>query len=174
MSILGFVLVYTFHNRIQRKLKKWILMSILAILPFGIYFAIFPIYNGDFINNHFKPEQLCSFPQKATLTVVVLPGCPYCHESVEFMNQLVKREPKLNIRYMVVAETDSPLLPFRQQLSKQITVLKSAKPKDWIMMARGGFPCMILSDDREIVHAWDNDHFGVKAMDEFIQKSATH
>lgn len=171
MSILGFILVYTFQNRVQQQLKKWIFMSILAILPFGIYFSIYPIYNGDFVNNHFSPKQLCAFPEKTTLTVVVLPGCPYCHESMNFMNQLIEREPQLNIRYVVVAETDSPLLPFRQKLTNKISVIKSTKPKDWIMMVKGGFPCMILSENRKILHAWENDHFGVKAIDDFIEQA---
>ncbi len=167
---MGFVLVYTLHSRVKEKLKKWIFMSILAVLPFVIYFSIYPIYNGDFVNQHFAPEQLSAFPKKTTLTVIVLPGCPYCHESINFMNQLIKREPKLNIRYMVIAETDSPLLPFRQQLSKQISVLKSAKPKDWIVMARGGFPCMILSENRKIIYAWENDGFGVRAIDDVLNR----
>ena len=171
MSLMGFVLVYTFHKRFQQKWKKWMIMTFLAVLPFGIYFSIYPIYTGDFVNNHFLPEQLCAFPKKTTLSVVVLPGCPYCHESVKFMNQLIEREPKLRIQYVVIAETDNPLLPFRQKLSKRIPVIKSAKPKDWIIMAKGGFPCMILSENRKIEHAWENEHFGVKAIDEFIERA---
>ena len=170
MSIMGFVLVYTFRNRVQQKLKKWFFMSILAVLPFGIYFSIYPIYNGDFMNHHFTPEQLCAFPNKTTLTVVVLPGCPYCHESINFMNHLIEREPKLNISYLVVAETNSPLIPFRQKLSKRISVIKSTNPKDWIMMSRGGFPCMILSENHKIIHAWENDDFGVRAVDEVLNR----
>jgi glutaredoxin len=171
MALLGFVFVYTFHNRIQQKVRKWIIMTFLAILPFSIYFSIFPIYTGDFVNNHYSPEQLCAFPKKTMLTVVVLPGCPYCHETIRFMNELLERESKLNIRYVVVAETNTPLLPFRQKLSKRIQVEKSAKPKEWIMMARGGFPTMILSENHKIVYAWENDQFGVKAIDDFIKRS---
>jgi len=171
MSLLGFVFVYTFHNRIQQRWKKWTFMSILAVLPFGIYFSIFPIYTGDFVNNHYLPEQLCAFPEKTLLTVVVLPGCPYCHETIRFMNELLEREPTLNIRYVVASETDHPLLPFRKKLSKRIRVEKSGKPKDWIVMARGGFPTMILSDHHKIVYAWENDQFGVRAIDDFIKRS---
>jgi hypothetical protein len=170
MSIMGFVLVHTFQNRVQQKLKKWIFMSILAVLPFVIYFSIYPIYNGDFVNHHFTPNQLCAFPKKTTLTVVVLPGCPYCHESINFMNQLIEREPKLNISYLVVAETDTPLIPFRQKLSKRISVFKSTYPKNWIMMSRGGFPCMILSENRKIIYAWENDQFGVRAVDDVLSR----
>jgi len=171
MSILGFVFVYTFQNRIQQKVWKWVSMTLLAVLPFSIYFSIYPIYTGDFVNNHYSPEQLCSFPKKTVLTVVVLPGCPYCHETIRFMNELLEREPTLNIRYVVAAETNNPLLPFRKELTKRIRVEKSGNPKDWIMMARGGFPTMILSDNHKIVYAWENDQFGVRAIDDFIERS---
>ena len=171
MSILGFVIVYTFQSRIQQKWKKWTIMTILAVLPFSIYFSIFPIYTGDFVNNHYSPERLATFPKKPLVTVVVLPGCPYCHETIRFMNELLRREPKLNIRYMVVAETNNPLVAFRKNLSKGIEVEKSTKPKDWIVMARGGFPTIILSENHQIVHAWENDQFGVRAIDEILERS---
>jgi hypothetical protein len=87
------------------------------------------------------------------------------------MNELLEREPTLNIRYVVAAETNNPLLPFRKELSKRIRVEKSGNPKDWIMMARGGFPTMILSDNHKIVYAWENDQFGVRAIDDFIERS---
>lgn len=170
MAIIGFSLVYSFHRKIQHRVKKWLSMTLLCLLPFGTYFAVYPIYQGDFVNVHFQPKQLDKFPSNLTLNVVVLPGCPYCHESMNFMNQLIKREPKLNIRYIVVAETDNPLLPFRQNLSKQISVVKSTKPKDWIMMVRGGFPCMILSENRKIIYAWENDDFGVRAVDDVLNR----
>lgn len=170
MSILGFVIVYTFHKRIQHKWRKWIIMSILAILPFGIYFSIFPIYTGDFVNNHFSPKQLCAFPKKTTLTVVVLPGCPYCHETIELMNHLKESYPKLQIRYVVVAESKQTMQVFRSKLNPRINVQLSNTPKDWIIMAKGGFPCMILSKDKNIIYAWENGHFGVRAIDDILHR----
>lgn len=170
MAISGFILVYTFHQCIESRLKKWLSMSILALLPFGTYFAFYPIYQGDFTNVHFKPTQLDQFPSKYTLNVVVLPSCPYCHETILLMNKLKARQPKLNIRYVVVAETKSTMNGFKSKLNKRIQVVISKKPEDWIIMAQGGFPCMILSEDKKIIHAWENDHFGVRAIDEIISR----
>jgi glutaredoxin len=171
MVLLGFIFVYTFHSRIEHKLKKWAFMSLIGLLPFTVYFAIYPIYQGDFSNTFFSPEQLDAFPQEQTLSVVVLPSCPYCHETVSFMNELIKREPSLYIRYVVVAETKGMLKDFRSKLDKRIDVIISSNPKNWITMAHGGFPCMILSQKGKVIHAWENDYFGVRAIDEIIQGS---
>ena len=48
------------------------------------------------------------------------------------------------------------------------------KWKKWIIIVRSGFPSMILSENREIVHAWQNDHFGVKAIDEYIERATSN
>jgi glutaredoxin len=170
MGLLGFMLVYTFHQRVTSGLKKWLSMSLIALLPFGTYFAFFPIYQGDFTNVHFQPEQLDTFPSKLTLNVVVLPSCPYCHETIKLMNNLIDRQPTLNIRYIVVAETKATMNAFKSKLNRRIKVVISKKPEDWIIMARGGFPCMILSKDKKIIYAWENDHFGVRAIDDIVSR----
>ena len=170
MALLGFILVYTFHRKIQHRVKKWLSMAILCLLPFGAYFAIYPIYQGDFVNVHFQPKQLEKFPSKLTLTIVVLPSCPYCHETIKLMNHLNKSYPKLHIRYVVVAESKQTIHAFRSKLNPQIDVQTSKKPKDWIIMAQGGFPCMILSNNKNIIYAWENGQFGVRAIDDVINR----
>jgi glutaredoxin len=170
MALLGFILVYTFHRKIQHRVKKWLSMAILCLLPFGAYFAIYPIYQGDFVNVHFQPKQLEKFPSKLTLTIVVLPSCPYCHETIKLMNHLNKSYPKLHIRYVVVAESKQAMHAFRSKLNPQIDVQTSKKPKDWIIMAQGGFPCMILSNNKNIIYAWENGQFGVRAIDDVINR----
>jgi hypothetical protein len=37
-------------------------------------------------------------------------------------------------------------------------------------MAQGGFPCMILSKDKNIIYAWENGHFGVRAIDDILNR----
>lgn len=171
MVLLGFILVYTFHSRMQQKVKKWILMSILGVLPFVVYFSIYPIYQGDFSNKHFQPEQLEPFPRKLTLSVVVLPGCPYCHETISFMNDLISREPKLHIRYVVVSESMAPLSLFSSKLDKRISVIRVKNLKNWIIMSKGGFPCMMMSEHGKLIYAWENDFFGVRAIDDYLGRN---
>ena len=171
MVLLGFILIYTFHSRIQHKVKKWILISILGVLPFVVYFSIYPIYQGDFSNKHFTPKQLERFPQKLTLSIVVLPGCPYCHETISFMNALISREPKLHIRYVVVSESMAPLSLFSSKLDKRISVIRAKNQKNWIIMAQGGFPCMMISEHSKIIYAWENDFFGVRAIDDYLGRN---
>lgn len=170
MALLGFILVYTFHRKIQHRVKKWLSMSLLCFLPFGTYFAFYPIYQGDFVNVHFLPKQLDKFPSKLTLTIVVLPSCPYCHETITLMNHLKDSYPKLHIRYVVVAESKQAMQVFRSKLNPKIGVQLSKTPKDWIIMAQGGFPCMILSKDKKMIYAWENGHFGVRAIDDILNR----
>jgi thiol-disulfide isomerase/thioredoxin len=170
MALLGFTLVYTFHGKIQHRVKKWISMSLVALLPFGTYFTFYPIYQGDFVNDHFLPEQLDNFPSKLSLNIVVLPGCPYCHETISLMNELKARYPKLHIRYVVVGESKQVIHAFKSKLDSKINVQLSKTPKDWIIMAQGGFPCMILSKDKKIIYAWENGHFGVRAIDDILDR----
>jgi hypothetical protein len=171
MALLGFILVYTFHRKIQHRVKKWLSMILLCLLPFGTYFAFYPIYQGDFVNVHFQPKQLDKFPAKPTLTIVVLPSCPYCHETITLMNHLKESYPKLNIRYVVVAESRQAMHVFRSKLNSKIEVQLSKTPKDWIIMAQGGFPCMILSNHKNIIYAWENGNFGVRAIDDILNRS---
>lgn len=170
MVLLGFIFVYTFHQRIQHRLKKWVFMSILCLVPFTLYFAFFPIYQGDFVNTHFKPTQKEPFPQKLTLNVAVLPSCPYCHETIKLMNDLKKRYPKLNIRYVVVAKSKEMTAVFRPKLSKEIRVQLAKTPEEWFITAQGGFPCMILSQKGKIIYAWENNNFGVRAIDDIVSR----
>jgi thiol-disulfide isomerase/thioredoxin len=170
MAILGFTLVYTFHKKIQHRIKKWISMSLLCLLPFGTYFAVYPIYQGDFVNVHFQPKQLGKFPSKLTLNMVVLPSCPYCHETIQLMNHLKESYPNLHIRYVVVAESKQTMQAFRSKLNQQIDIQLSEEPKDWIIMAQGGFPCMILSENKKIIYAWENGNFGVRAIDDILER----
>jgi thiol-disulfide isomerase/thioredoxin len=170
MALLGFILVYTFHRRIQHRVKKWISMTLLCLLPFGIYFAVYPIYQGDFVNVHFKPKQLDKFPSKLTLNIVVLPSCPYCHETIKLMNNLKESYPNLNIRYVVVAESKQTMHAFRSKLDPKIDVQLSNKPDNWIIMAQGGFPCIILSKNKNIIYAWESGYFGVRAIDDILNR----
>ncbi len=171
MVLLGYILIYTFHSRIQHKVKKWVLMSILGILPFTVYFSMYPIYQGDFSNKHFTQKKLERFPHKLTLSIVVLPGCPYCYETISLMNEIISREPKLNIRYIVVSDSTVPLSFFSSKLDKRISVIRAKNQKNWIIMAQGGFPCMIMSEYDKIIYAWENDFFGVRAIDDYLSRN---
>ena len=170
MAFLGFMFAHTFHHRIEKRMKRLFIMPILSIIPFSIYFAFFPIYRGDFVNIHYQPEELEEFPIKLTLNVVVLPYCPYCHETIKLMNKLKHQNPKLNIRYVVLSDVKNNQRLFRSKLDSRIAVSLSKNTKDLIMMARGGFPCMILSKNKKVIYAWQNEYFGVRAIDDIISR----
>ena len=87
--LLGLCLVLLFRRIAFR--NRWlnrISSFILVVLPFSIYFALYPIYQGDFTNQGFKPKSKIQFPSSKTLTVVVLPDCPYCYQSISSLYRM--------------------------------------------------------------------------------------
>jgi hypothetical protein len=72
------------------------------LIPFSIYFAINPIYDGDFANNcrtlntSILPEKV-----KAKLLVVAIPGCTYCMGSLETLKKLKTKNKNLDIQFLV-------------------------------------------------------------------------
>ena len=85
---LCFVLLFrriAFRNRWLNRISSFILF----VLPFSIYFALYPIYEGDFSNQGSKPSSRIQFPSSKTLTVIVLPDCPYCFQSISLIDKLI-------------------------------------------------------------------------------------
>jgi hypothetical protein len=70
----------------------------------------------------------------------------------------------------VVAKSKQTMQAFRSKLDPKIGVELSNKPDNWIIMAQGGFPCIILSKDKNIIHAWESGNFGVRAIDDILNR----
>lgn len=169
MIILGVLIgIYLF-----RKTKSKII-RILAILligtPFGIYFAINPIYQGDFTNESRIVEHS---PQTSELSgkklvVISLPGCGYCKESVERLRQVKKLHRNIEVEY-VVTSTDSTTLDFYKEVIKGEFPLRLANnPDEMSKIAQGRYPSFVLVNEKEPMTVWVNNTFGVMAMDKVV------
>jgi hypothetical protein len=152
------------------KFNKWVnrLATIIIIaIPFSIYFALYPIYEGDFSNQGNKPKSSVKFSSTKALTVIALPDCPYCYQSISLMKKIKKRNPTIEISYWVVS---SDTIPER-------TAILSVIPNDFNVIQRhdvveisnlalGTFPCYVLSEKNKALRVWNNNQFGVCALDE--------
>jgi hypothetical protein len=87
------------------------------------------------------------------------------------MNDLISRKPKLCIRYVVVSESMAPLSLFSSKLDNRISVIRVKNLKNWIIMSQGGFPCMMMSEHGKLIYAWENDFFGVRAIDDYLGRN---
>lgn len=153
----------------KTSLNIWIKLSVMVLtlsLPFSVYFIFYPIYQPDLFNQPYKPGAFVKVPtNKATLAVVVLPGCPYCEESVKTMNQLQAQNPTLNIVYYLVSDDPTAIQDFKTRLHRKIKVTYSKDAMRWMLAAEGVFPSYLLFDNKRLKAAWHNTNFGVRALD---------
>ena len=166
--LLGFLFAFLFFKK--SKSKKAIRISIslgLFIIPFLIYFAIHPIYEGDFSNNSYPVESKIDFPKKKQLTIIALANCPYCIQSIETSKLLKKNNPGIRIEYWVLSTNPVHLLKYKKLLGNTAQVkLKAGISDDLAVLAKGSYPTFVISDTNRAIKAWNNDSFGVMAMDE--------
>ena len=166
--LLGLCFVLLFRRiAIRNRWLNRISSFILFVLPFSIYFALYPIYEGDFSNQGSKPTSRIQFTSSKTLTVIVLPDCPYCYQSISLINKLKSRNPNMPINYWVVSSDTLPpktgilsKIPSKYEVFQRHDVIEISK------LVLGTFPCFVLSDNGKVHKVWNNNQFGVRAIDE--------
>lgn len=169
--IIGVVLSSLFFKKSRiggiSKILRLIISLVLFTIPFLVYFAIHPIYEGDFSNNSYSINSAVDFPKKKQLTIIALANCPYCIQSIETSKLLKKKNPSISIEYWVLS-TDLKDKAKYQKLLKGIAKvkLKGKNADELAVMAKGSYPTFVISDKHKAIKAWNNDSFGVRAMDE--------
>jgi hypothetical protein len=166
--LLGLILALLLKKiRFNKKSIKWAISLFGLLLPFSIYFAFYPIYEGDFSNQGIKPKSQIQFPSSKTLTVVVLPDCPYCHQSIPIINKIKTRNPKMTINYWVVASDSLPAKTrILSKIPSEFRVFQQHDVVEISQLTLGTFPCFVLSDKKKVNKVWNNNQFGVQAIDE--------
>jgi len=172
--VLGLILAFVFlrrtkNSRIEKVVKAFIAL-VLFVAPFLIYFAIHPIYVGDFSNNSYAVESKIDFPKGKQLTVIALANCPYCIQSIETSKLLKKKSPSMKIEYWVLSTDLKDKIKYQKLIGKTAKVrLKGRDSQELSVLAKGSYPTFVLSDQKRASKAWNNDSFGVIAMDEVRQ-----
>ena len=165
--VVGFLLFRVFSKVAFRSWARYTLMAVGFCLPFLVYFAFYPIYRADIQAKTYAPPLIePKLPKQATLYIVILPGCPYCMETIQLSKQMLQKNNKTNIRYILTSEDQEGYLYFRKRLPKQIGVQIPANPSIWMLTAAGEFPSYVLVKDQKVVKAWHNTEFGVNALDQ--------
>ena len=169
--VIGILLAFLFFKKSKNKriskIPKLIIGLVLFVAPFLIYFAIHPIYQGDFSNNSYSIDSKVDFPKKKQLTIIALANCPYCIQSIETSKLLKKKNPAISIEYWVLSTDLKDKTKYQKLLGKTAKVkLKGRNADELAIIARGSYPTFVLSDKYKAIKAWNNDSFGVMAMDE--------
>lgn len=150
--------------------NKWMRVSslVLIVLPILTYLFFNPIYQGDFTDNY-RTEKITNRLyelEDERLTILVLPGCPYCEEAIEQMSSLRSRigsEQEMDIIVCTAYKND---LKFYEEKSKgKMNVKISKNTRALSELAEREFPAFVFRKKGKRSRVWSNFQFGAFAKD---------
>lgn len=171
VMILTGIILWVIAKKVFKSINKflrWTLLLIVFVLPFGVYFAFSPIYQGDFSNNSVEIEQTKANSELngKKLVVLTIPGCPFCLEAIDQLAIMKKRVPDLEIEYIVCSSDSTSTDWYAQKGGDLISVRLAENKEEMAKIARHAFPTFVLVDNKRPIKTWSNDSFGVFAKDE--------
>ena len=160
--LLGFMLYFGFRSKLKKRAFK-LTFILMTILPVTVYFLFNPIYEGDFSNNY-REAKLEKDLRKNELSVIAIPNCPYCAESIDRLNRMVERTNVKRINFIVLTEDKQALKQYEQMASKKIKVSALSDFPKYAQLTNGRFPSFVYVSSPKM-RVWSNDGFGVRAID---------
>ncbi len=170
MVVLGLIIALLVKRYMKsiNKYLRWALLLVVFALPFGIYFVVHPIYQGDFSNNAVEVEKSTDYSELVgeKLVVITIPGCKYCYEAIDDLLIMKSRAENIEIEYVVCSTDSSTVNWYKEKTGKEISVRIATNPEALMRLADYAFPAFILVDNNKPLKKWSNDSFGVFAKDE--------
>jgi hypothetical protein len=166
---LGIVFSKLLYRHISAsKIIRNIFTALITILPFGIYFAIHPIYQGDFSNEGVLIKKKLVLPKDKDLLIVALADCPYCIQSQETIKLIHQKNKKIKAEYLIVNGTKQDSIRYARRLLgfASCRTIKNSVPL--LQTIQGSFPSFILVRKGKLNKVWSNNTFGVRAWDEVV------
>lgn len=161
--VLGIVLYLVAKGLTKRKLFKRLLLLVIPV-PFLLYFAVHPIYEGDFVNNADEVE-LKSNEFSEGLNVLAIAGCPFCYDSIDDLLKIKRRTKSSVIHFIVYTDDSLNTEWYREKAGDEIKVIALPKSDSTISYAKGTFPAFLVKKGDK-AYVWTNDNFGVGARDQ--------
>jgi ABC-type sugar transport system permease subunit len=150
------------------KIIRNIFTVLIAILPFGIYFAINPIFQGDFSNEGVLIKKKLELPKNNDLLIIALADCPYCIQSQVTIKLIHKKNTKIKAEYIIMNGTKQDSIRYAEML-KGFATCRTQKNNVVLMQTiHGSFPSYIFVQKGKFKKVWNNDNFGVLAWDELV------
>ncbi len=152
---------------------KVLTVFVLSLIPFGIGFALNPIYEGDIAlgGRAVKESKMHNSMKDVDLLVITIPNCPFCMESTYKINKLLDRNPSMKISYVICSTEQSAIKQLRQLLHKNISIELAADIQQMVSIAEGFFPCFVKIKEGKAIYKWSNDQFGYFALDKVEQNA---
>jgi thiol-disulfide isomerase/thioredoxin len=167
LLFVGIVLCLFFRKFKFKKNYLNLLKSFVVIgLPISLYFIFYPIYEGDIINLGIKVNSTIELKSEKTLSIVVLPDCPFCLETIPLVKKLKKRNPKIEIEYIIAAKPNEIPHGIADKIPKSCSFRLESDLQKLGQITHGAFPTYLISENKNVVLLWRSEHFGTIALDE--------
>jgi hypothetical protein len=163
IGVLGWFLV---RKNIPGKGMKRLFLLIFVLVPFFGYFIYSPIYEGDFScqpTNHGLTQELKAL-KRNELVVLAIPDCPFCYESITYANQLMKRNPKLKITYIVLSHQPNAAENYRKIADPLIQFKLGIHLSELTDVASTGFPTFVIQQNGQL-KTWGFSNVGPAVLD---------
>ncbi len=167
--LIGIVCAKLLSNHISAsKIISNIFITLITILPFGIYFAINPIFQGDFSNEGVLIKKKLDLPKNKDLLIIALADCPYCIQSQKTIKIIHQKNTKIKAEYLIVNGTKQDSIRYARMLNgfASCRTMKNSIPL--LQSIQGSFPSFILVRKGKLNKVWSNNTFGVRAWDEVV------
>ena len=150
------------------KIIRNIFITLITILPFGIYFSIYPIFEGDINSEGVIIRKNLDLPKNKDLLIIALADCPYCIQSQKTIKIIHQKNKKIKAEYLIVNGTKLDSIRYARMLLgfASCRTVKNSVPL--IQTIQGRFPSYILVRKGKLNKVWTNNTFGVRAWDEVV------
>ncbi len=164
---LGIINLIVFKKwKIKKKYLNLLKSILVAGLPISFYFAFHPIYEGDIFSSGVKIKSSIELSNEKTLSIIVLPDCPFCMETIPLVKKLKERNPKMNIEYIIASRPNEIPHGIADKIPKNCTFRLESDLQKLGQITHGAFPTYLISKNKTLVLLWRSEHFGTKALDE--------
>lgn len=167
--IIGILLAKLLSKRISAsRIIRSIFIVLIAGLPFGLYFAIHPIYQGDFSNDGVLIKKKLELPKDKDLLIIALADCPYCLQSQETIKLIHQKNTKIKAEYIIVNGTKQDSIKYARMLLGFASCRTVKNSVALLQTTKGHFPSFILVQKGTLKKVWNNNTFSVRAWDEVV------
>ena len=167
--LLGFFFSKLLYRHISAsKIIRILFITLITILPFGIYFTINPIFQGNFSNEGVLIKKKLELPKNNDLLIIALADCPYCIQSQETVKLIHQKNTKIKAEYLIVNGTKQDSIRYARMLLgfASCRTVKNSVPL--IQTIQGRFPSYILVQNGIFKKVWNNNTFSARAWDEVV------
>lgn len=159
----------------KKRVANSITKIFLVIAVYGLYFAMNPIYQGDYsrtdeslsiTSNSLLSEILAKKPDFDGVVCIASPGCPHCKIATAYRLKPMKNRSEIDVAIYLAAEDSMAIDYYIEETGAgELDYYLVQDPEGMHELSRGSYPTFIYIKEGEIIHRWSNDNLGYPALD---------